>query len=43
MGTIKQKATVQIMKRENKPIVQVKKLNLRGLLNKYGKKSSEVV
>lgn len=38
MGTIKQTAT--IIRRNNKPIVQVKKLNLRGLLNKYGKKSS---
>ena len=36
MGTIKQKAT--ILKRDNKPVVRVKKLNLKGLLNKYGKK-----
>lgn len=28
---------VNIVKRENKPIVRIKKLNLRGLLRKYGK------
>ena len=36
MGTIRQKAT--ILRRDNKPIVRIKKLNLKGLLQKYGKK-----
>ena len=38
MGTIEQKAT--IIRRNNKPLVKAKKLNLKGLLEKYGKKSS---
>lgn len=38
MAYAKQKATISIMKRDNKPLVKVKKLNLKGLLNKYGKK-----
>lgn len=36
MGTLKQ----TYIERKNKPVVRIKKLNLRGLLNKYGKKSS---
>ena len=31
------KKTVTIIKRDNKPIPKVKKLNLKGLLKKYGK------
>ena len=38
MATASQKVT--IIRRDNKPIPKVKKLNLKGLLNKYGKKSS---
>ena len=36
MGTIKQ--SVEYTKRSNKPVRKLKKLNLKGLLKKYGKK-----
>lgn len=41
MGTIEQKAT--IIRRNNKPVVKVKKLNLAGLLKKHGKKQTKTV
>ena len=34
------KQTFKIIRRDNKPLVKAKKLNLKGLLSKYGKKSS---
>ena len=43
MNYAKQTFKITTTERKNKPIVKIKKLNLRGLLNKYGKKSSEVV
>lgn len=37
MAYAKQTYNIKTTKRENKPIVRIKKLNLRGLLRKYGK------
>lgn len=38
MGYAKQSHTRKITKRNKKPVLKIKKLNLKGLLRKYGKK-----
>lgn len=37
MAYAKQTYKITTTKRENKPVVKIKKLNLKGLLRKYGK------